>query len=552
MQESDALSRAKRPFHDLGKRLLEDARAAAKNGKRTNLGDHLLVAKGLPDGKGGMVDLNFGALQGIQDPFDVVAITHEMHQLFTSMAQSGCMIHAASAHVTNNVRNVLITASLPSDLSMDSTQYDFKFDPALNTLQIAAGAGTWSARFYGGYGNFLSMLESFRTRFSMPPSSKLHLEIGEQLGIVATTSARGIDFGGGTILHENIAARLKLFLTEARRSDDLLIPYGTVLCLGFDGYIAHTAFESTAIDTSFRFDDLGLRTHVEIMNTIAMCDIPAREITTSYKNRYATEGYDVHTTEITFQNGAFVQLKVKGSHTEKRIEWGYKRIVKNENDDTLALSSITKAALTLAIDPAVFEDEHKYYKLDNYAGKFWNVLEIDPESKTLTKHNVRFDQWLVHHLLGEEYPTDTWGGKYLRGRAPINEQQLEQACAIAGIETDANGKIVQSLENDLKILRWFLLYAANAGNRLVDPSLPSQPASLQRWVALHRWYETGMTQAELLAMSKADFAAFLQTNLLAKIRVYEWMLEFGLSGAADGGFIQLPDVIGGHWTLIDA
>ncbi|MEX2681528.1 MAG: hypothetical protein Q6373_008005 [Candidatus Sigynarchaeota archaeon] len=290
--------------------------------------------------------------------------------------------------------------------------------------------------------------------------------------------------------------------------------------------------DSTAIDTSFRFDDLGLRTHVELLNTIAVCDIPARKITTSYKNRYVTDGYDMHTTEITFQNGAVVQLKVKGSHTEKRIEWAY--IPRDSKT-----GAFTKGD-PLAIDLAVFElsPNTKYYTLDKHAGAFWNYLEITPDS--ITKHDVRFDQWLVHHLLGEEYPTDSWGGKYLRGRAPINEQQLEQACAIAGIETEANGEIVQSLENDLKILPWFLLYAANAGNRLADPSLPSQPVSLQRWVALHRWHETGMTQAELLAMSKEEFTAFLQTSLLAKIRVYEWMLEFGLSTTVDGGFVPFP------------
>jgi hypothetical protein len=159
---------------------------------------------------------------------------------------------------------------------------------------------------------------------------------------------------------------------------------------------------------------------------------------------------------------------------------------------------------------------------------------------------IRFDQWLVHHLLGSPYADVP---RFHR----IDRAALEQACAIAGIDVDADGVPVQSFENDLKILRWFLLYAANAGNREADPNNPTVEVSLQQWVADHVADETspdyvpgflGKTKAEILAMTAAQFAVFLvnanHEGQFGADDVYWWLAQFGFTETAGGGFVKPP------------
>ncbi len=119
-----------------------------------------------------------------------------------------------------------------------------------------------------------------------------------------------------------------------------------------------------------------------------------------------------------------------------------------------------------------------------------NAFQAD--GVTSNERSVRFDQWLVHHLLGQPY-----ADMPLR----IDRASLSQACAIAGIDVDADGVPVQSFENDLKILRWFLLYAANAGNAEKTPA--GVPTSFLGYLAAQGVTDiTLLTPAQLVALMK--------------------------------------------------
>ncbi|NMC06075.1 MAG: hypothetical protein GYA24_12740 [Candidatus Lokiarchaeota archaeon] len=82
---------------------------------------------------------------------------------------------------------------------------------------------------------------------------------------------------------------------------------------------------------------------------------------------------------------------------------------------------------------------------------------IRPFSMPSDPGHARFDEWLVHHLLGETYegsdvgdPRTIWDN--------IHPRFLE-ACNMAGISISGNAMVV-----DATAMRWFLLWAANAGN----------------------------------------------------------------------------------------
>ena len=98
------------------------------------------------------------------------------------------------------------------------------------------------------------------------------------------------------------------------------------------------------------------------------------------------------------------------------------------------------------------------------AASFFTVFRDGTNSQAISNCiSVRFDQWLVHHLLGTAYPAD-----------PISQDMsiaADRAMAalaydIAGIQVDENDNPVRSLENEMATLPWFLLYASQAGNNL--------------------------------------------------------------------------------------
>nr|MDO8088305.1 hypothetical protein [Candidatus Sigynarchaeum springense] len=96
------------------------------------------------------------------------------------------------------------------------------------------------------------------------------------------------------------------------------------------------------------------------------------------------------------------------------------------------------------------------------------VAYIDDQYNTIrpdeseTPGHARFDEWLVHHLLGEPYegtpdPEDpNWKPRTIWD--DIHPRFLE-ACNMAGIST-----IGDAMAIDATAMHWFLLWSANAGN----------------------------------------------------------------------------------------
>ncbi len=107
---------------------------------------------------------------------------------------------------------------------------------------------------------------------------------------------------------------------------------------------------------------------------------------------------------------------------------------------------------------------------------------------------VRFDQWLVHHILGTDYPANPT-------TAPIDHGDgqnpgLDQVFTMLGISS------VRSFDGDSSVLRWFLLFAANAGNREVDSQGDS--VNFLNWLA-----QQGVT--DIATLSADQIFTYFQT-----------------------------------------
>jgi hypothetical protein len=140
--------------------------------------------------------------------------------------------------------------------------------------------------------------------------------------------------------------------------------------------------------------------------------------------------------------------------------------------------------------------------------------EFKADGKTSNEQGVRFDQWLIHHLLGESYFATFMNGQLTD---PTYKARLKEACDLAGIATDANGVPIQSLENDINnVLPWFLLYTAQAENTEKTPA--GAPVSFLGWLA---------------AQGVTDITQLAPAQLVALMR------EYGLEPGP--GFIDIPD-----------
>lgn len=175
--------------------------------------------------------------------------------------------------------------------------------------------------------------------------------------------------------------------------------------------------------------------------------------------------------------------------------------------------------------------------------------------------HVRFDEWLIHHLLGIDYYRSAQGypdpthPMYTPGQtdAPSPDSYystLAQALTILDITvaTDADvaaglathlSEVLDTPGNREKILPWLMLYTAQAGNRLSDTD---EGVSFKRWIENYLYVNPdiemalGLTFDEVNQMTANEFADCLRTRIPTTL-IYDWFLDFGFDQGSGGGLV---------------
>ncbi|MEX2717028.1 MAG: hypothetical protein Q6370_012060, partial [Candidatus Sigynarchaeota archaeon] len=205
---------------------------------------------------------------------------------------------------------------------------------------------------------------------------------------------------------------------------------------------------------------------VRTLNGLATSGIPLDSIKTSIKKDGVYSLVDPIIFMVTFGSGGRVAFRVGDVAV-----WG--------NNLRIAVGLDTHhggwdSPIQMMPTQYLAESGGNFYRARTRCERFHTVYfdgtnnEFMDDGTTKNERGVRFDQWLVHHLLGESNDAEFMSKRVTDA---TYKARLRAACDIAGIPTDASGMPVQGLENDLNnILPWFLLYAAQAGNTEKTPS----------------------------------------------------------------------------------
>ena len=431
-------------------------------------------------------------LKGAERVFETI---EKARSFFENMAKKGCALSEMTlarerfAGTKGNEEFVIRgTLTLPTSLGMstDPTKKVLvKYFPTLDALRVGTPSDTWlSTPVTGGLTRLVDIITAFKARF--PTATSLELSVGLQSRLMLEASAPGADFGGGVHLDASITANLQLDITSQAALGNPL----DVRCIGIVGMATIGGTACTIRLSPAKLTEARLGALVRTLNGLATSGIPITSIETSKKGNVEYLLVDPIIFMVTFGSGRQVAIRVGNV-----AAWG--------NNLRIAVGFDTHRGWDspLSMIPQSTWD----HRTIDRANRFHTVY-LDGTNNPVQQYNdesneypIRFDQWLIHHLLGESYFAAFMD-------APLTDAtykaKLKEACDIAGIATDANGVPIQSLENDLNnILPWFLLYAAQAGNTEKTPS--GTPVSFLAWLATQGVTDiTRLAPAQLFALMK--------------------------------------------------
>jgi hypothetical protein len=404
----------------------------------------------------------------------------------------------------------------PMSLNIEN-EIEVKIAPQYSMFAARGVGDTYFRVIKGGIGRMTQIIEDFRAAY--PTLGTIKIE--SQLRLMAVGSATSVNFGGH-LLDSSISAKLELDLSKTAEVDDENLPGLQVSCVGITG---------TGVGLDLRLDprsmtDAGLVAVVRTINGIVRSGVPVGTIKSGIEAANGAYGSSQSMIiKAQFGSGRVVAYRV-GEGAQPRITFQSlssigDRLTGRNLPTMMPTTSLFESMFSRAAMTAPFTAYMDYDTYHNDPTVIGNDL------------GVRFDQWLVHHLLGDEYPPGTTK-KNRPKDTPIQEERLKLACQIAGIAVDASGVPIQSLENDLVILRWFLLYAYNAGNRARDQT--DNPVSLKSWLATH------LGDSSIAAMDDEAFRVYLlglkDASTGRNDLAFTYLMGFGLDEAPGGGHIH--------------
>ncbi|NMC07313.1 MAG: hypothetical protein GYA24_19015 [Candidatus Lokiarchaeota archaeon] len=468
----------------------------------------------------------------------------ETRALFKKMKDEGCWLDPSTIDLvpvkrtdgeqnptTVGVRYFHLTGVIKfrADLqvSTDSDIYLW-FEPGANDFTVKVGSLDVFAcqSIRGGFGRFISIIKEFRSRYRA--SGDLHLTAGASMKLMASISATEVDFGQGVNLAEGIVANVQLDVSETSHINDIEISV-----IGLSGTFNAKPLVLRSWPTTIEH----LRMTIRVINEIIESGVPILGIGFATSDTDLSYGRDRIGFFVFFESGAKIAFTL---------------------DEAGNIIFDNKAGTQGA-----FQHDRKILPTSsqlNTEGLRKGLRKFFTSYKDGNTRAVRFDEWLIHHLLGIDYYVgsthpDVSHPMYVPGKGTVPQSYwdtLADAMAVIGVtvataDDVAAGRAsfvnepLATPQNNAKILRWFLLYAAQAGNL---ESIDGVSSSLQIWVAAlvpSGGTLYGYTREQIAAFNREEFVEFLKLRLAnnENSEVFGWLVGYGFDEGAGGGFLPL-------------
>ncbi|MBN2154330.1 MAG: hypothetical protein JW839_22940 [Candidatus Lokiarchaeota archaeon] len=273
--------------------------------------------------------------------------------------------------------------------------------------------------------------------------------------------------------------------------------------------------------------DQALIATISVLNQIVVSGIPIDSIGTMKTTKVdATEDFILN---VYFENGPSIQFKVT------KIQGRYRTIfgpIPTEG----RLSRIGRYERRMLFTESMLCTHQRRLGLSTF-------FSLIVDQSMGTRRAVRFDEWLIHNILGIPYDSPLM---HIQNNDIPNQaywDMLADAYRVIGVQTtEATRRAIQDDANDARIMRWFLLYASQSANRLHNQN--GEAVCLHRWVAANVDEEVlGKTSDEILAMNSAQFADFLEDRLesdgaggFLNDDAFWWLWGFGYDVGENGGY----------------
>lgn len=417
----------------------------------------------LPNGAN-FISVDFGAVVGVQQIEDAISLITNTRAFFKDLSQRGGSLSGLS--VSYDYHSGIIIGGVlefPPSLKI-SEQIRGTFVVNTNELRIRPVSNPFSSQVIsGGIGRLIDILSEFKQQFGLVGDLSLAVYDVSSHGLAkhlyVSASGQDVDFGGGLHLHPTLTSTLQLDIT-AQAMQDLDVDFD-MMCIGIQGSAEGLSISLDPWSTS----EVTLRALIISLNEIIDSDVGVTKIEAA-RSTYPYQRGDAFLLVVRFNTGKAITLRVG--------------LVKGVPRITQAPGAIAPTSLGAVFKAGGFEMmiSSAAYAVPNTRDRAVEQFRAYLGGTTTSPSvNVRFDQWLVHRLLGDAYPADP-------RNAPIDKVRLRLACEIAGITIDqGTGEPTRDLGNDIKMLRWFVLYASNAGNCEADPQ--GNVVDFRGWLHAH-------------------------------------------------------------------
>jgi hypothetical protein len=439
---------------------------------------------------------------------------------------------AASAHIFESKPTVVawdeepIFVGKPSQAMLTSLHIDpaadirIGFVPKYNQVLVDVD-GYWTSAVQGGMAKLVTIIEAFGVRF--PHASVFTLKTGKHTHLVIECNAVGADFGDGLVLDPSFIGQMGLDITETSRSKSPVVSgsLSTWVAVLTGSALSHPINFMGRISTIASMQSLG-----QLLNGIIRSGLDFQIIDAG--GQKSALGLDEKVIlSVVFVPGQAEMKVIFAVESDGKICYTFKKLV---------------TSFRILPTPELMRGR--------YPRETYPTRTTFEDSAETVQREVRFDEWLIHHMLGIAYSgyKETSNPMYIGATKSPDAAYwtlLASAYDIIGVATQDTlipgvGSVelaLQTTENVMVALPWFLLFSQNGGNRLEDQN--GNDVSFQSWMASNVDESLlQMSRDAFRALTPADFASFLGNN---QAYVWTWFKTFALDDGVGGGFVIPPD-----------
>jgi hypothetical protein len=359
--------------------------------------------------------------------------------------------------------DIYVTGTLAFPAAMGLTQtLDVHFNTETCTLQGVIG-GLPTAAIAGGTRGLTALVTEFTTRYAFiaPPTFRR----GESQSLVIGGAANRPVFGSTTL---DGTATIELDLTNPSNRIDTANPHNTVLALALQQiqmpHLSPVDFATWPVTSAL------LEAFVEQLNVLDASGVPiANIVPITPKSSHGRIPRYVDSIALR------IDFPILGTTKEFISVWLDVR--SRDSVRYAATSQVRASGLYLIPQDTEYanRDGGVRYRLDDAFICYMDGTPGDVTEESggiysdggINRRGIRFDQWLVHHMLGTSYTQTPYG-------TSIDHAAFDLACEMAGIDQSNTAAGIAS------VMRWFLLYASNAGN-VVEDGHGNAVVSFRQW-----------------------------------------------------------------------